>query len=128
MSRLMRITRLGILAASKHSALPMLWRYDMGGGSNHIGKIVTIAVTVQNAEGRQCTQITSGIKKASTLYIHTAARRWIYRRNIMTKRESISLNKWKLQWRDLAVLMLRFGRMILFIASVALDMEKIQEV
>lgn len=89
MSRLMRITRLGILAASKHSALPMLWRYDMGGGSNHIGKIVTIAVTVQNAEGRQCTQITSGIKKASTLYAHTAARRWIYRRNIMTKRESI---------------------------------------
>ena len=60
--------------------LPMLWKYDMGGGSNHIGKIVTIAVTVQNAEGRQCTQITSGIKMASTLYAHTAAQLWTSRK------------------------------------------------
>lgn len=54
----------------------MLSRCGMDGGSNHIGKIVTIAVTVQNAEGRQCTQITSGLKKASTLYAHTAAQKW----------------------------------------------------
>ena len=58
-------------------------------GLNHIGKIVTIAVTVQNAVERRCTQTTSGIKMASTLYAHTAAQLWIYRRNIMTKREYI---------------------------------------
>ena len=55
----------------------MLPLCGMDGGSNHIGKIVTIAVTVQNAKGRQCTQTTSGIKMASTLYAHTAAQLWI---------------------------------------------------
>ena len=60
--------------------LPMLWTYDMDGGSNHIGKIVTIAVTVQNAKGRQCTQTTSGIKMASTLSVSTAAQLWTWRR------------------------------------------------
>ena len=58
-------------------------------GLNHIGKIVTIAVTVRSAVERRCTQITNGIKMASTLYAHTAAQLWIYRRNIMTKREYI---------------------------------------
>ena len=51
----------------------------MGSGFNHIGKTVTIAVTVRSAVERRCTEITSGIKKASTLYAHTAAQLWIRR-------------------------------------------------
>lgn len=65
--------------------LPMLWKYDMDGGSNHIGKIVTIAVTVQNVEGRQCTQITSGIKMASILSVPTVEQRWTRRTHGKTK-------------------------------------------
>ena len=55
---------------------PMLRKYGMGSGFNHIGKTVTIAVTVRSAVERQCTQITSGIKMASILYAHTVEQRW----------------------------------------------------
>lgn len=61
----------------------------MGSGFNHIGKTVTIAVTVRSAVERRCTESIIGIKMASILSVPTVEQRWIYRRNIMTKREYI---------------------------------------
>ena len=45
---------------------PMLWKYDMGGGYNHIGKIVTIVILALNAKRRQCMKVMNGPNKVYT--------------------------------------------------------------
>ena len=71
---------------------PMLWKYDMGGGSNHIGKIVTIVILALNADRRQCMKNMNGLNKVYTPSVQTVVHECLSQRTNEEKANTLTLD------------------------------------